>query len=64
MRIWAYLQEFWCTEEAQDLVEYTIIVAVFVLASISVIGIFMPSVKAIWSTNDSELAAAAIVATS
>jgi hypothetical protein len=35
-----------------------------VLASICVIGIFMPSVKAIWSTNDSELAAAAIVATS
>jgi len=64
VRIWAYLKEFWCTEEAQDLVEYTIIVAVFVLASISVIGIFMPSVKAIWSTNDSELATAATVATS
>jgi len=64
VRIWAYLQEFWCTEEAQDLVEYTIIVAVFVLARISAIGIFMPSVNAIWSTNDSELATAATVATS
>ena len=64
MRIWAYLQEFWCTEEAQDLVEYTLIIALFVLASISVVGIFMPSVKSIWSTNASELAAAAAIATS
>jgi Flp pilus assembly pilin Flp len=64
VRIRAYLQEFWCTEEAQDLIEYTIIVAVFVLASVSVIGIFMPSVKAIWSTNDSELANASSFATS
>ena len=64
VRIWAFLQQFWCTEEAQDLIEYTIIVAVFVLASVSVIGIFMPSVKAIWSTNDSELATASSFATS
>lgn len=64
MRIWAYLQEFWCTEEAQDLVEYTLIIALFVLASVSVVGIFMPSVKSIWSTTGSELATAATVATS
>jgi len=64
VRIGQYLQQFWSTEEAQDLIEYTIIVAVFVLASVSVIGIFMPSVKAIWSTNDSELANASTFATS
>jgi len=64
VQIWAYLRRFWCTEEAQDLIEYTIIVAVFVLASISVIGMFMPSVKVIWSTSDSNLATAATFATS
>lgn len=64
VRIRRYLQQFWFTEEAQDLIEYTIIVAVFVLASISVIGIFMPSVKAIWSMNDSELVTASSFATS
>jgi len=64
VQIWAYLRRFWCSEEAQDLIEYTIIVAVFVLASVSVVGIFMPSVKAIWSTSDSNLATAATVATS
>lgn len=63
VRIRRYLKQFWCTEEAQDLVEYTIIVAVFVLASVSVIGIFMPSVRVIWSTNDSELATASSFAT-
>jgi Flp pilus assembly pilin Flp len=62
VRIRRYLQQFWFTEEAQDLIEYTIIVAVFVLATVSVIGIFMPSVKAIWSTNDSELVNAAAFA--
>ncbi|MGA2041074.1 MAG: hypothetical protein ABSH42_17485 [Bryobacteraceae bacterium] len=63
VRIRQYLQEFWCTDQAADLIEYTIIVAVFVLASFSVIGIFMPSVKAIWSASTSELAAAAVVST-
>jgi len=64
VQVRAYLQRFWCAEEAADLIEYTIIVAVFVIASISVIGIFMPSVKAIWSMNDSELVTASSFATS
>ncbi len=64
VRIWAYVQQFWCTDEAQDLIEYTIIIAVFVLACFSIIGIFMPSVKAIWSANDSQLVNAAGFATS
>jgi hypothetical protein len=64
VQIWAYLKQFWCTEEAQDLIEYTIIIAVFVLACFSIIGIFMPSVRAIWSMNDSELVTAATVASS
>ena len=59
VRIRQYLEQFWRTEEAQDLIEYTIIVAVFVLACVSFLGMFMPSVKAIWSTNDSELTNAA-----
>jgi len=64
VQIWVYLRRFLCAEEAQDLVEYTLIIALFVLASVSVVGIFMPSVKSIWSTTGSELATAATVATS
>ena len=59
VRIRQYLQRFWRTDEAQDLIEYTIIVAVFVLACVAFLGMFMPSVKAIWSTNDSQLSNAA-----
>lgn len=52
-----YLRQFWRTDEAQDLVEYTMIICVFVLGCFSIIGIFMPSVKGIWSHSTSELVA-------
>ncbi|MGB9459164.1 MAG: hypothetical protein WCB12_24180 [Bryobacteraceae bacterium] len=58
VQIRQYLEEFWRTDEAQDLVEYTMIVAVFVLGCFSIIGIFMPSVKGIWSQSGSELTSA------
>ena len=58
VRIHQFLQRFWCTEEAQDLIEYTIILAVFVLGCFSILGIFMPSVKAIWTTAGSDLTTA------
>lgn len=58
VRIHQFLQRFWCAEEAQDLVEYTLILCAFVIACFSVLGIFMPSVKAIWTTAGNDLTSA------
>jgi len=60
--IWLHLQQFWCTEQAQDMVEYTLILAFLVLGCIGIIGLFMPSVKAIWSGTTTTLSTAGSVA--
>ena len=53
-----YLRQFWCKDEAQDLVEYTIILAIFALGCFSVFGLLEPSIKGMWSTSGSELVTA------
>jgi len=55
VRVQRYLQQFWRGDEAQSLVEYTIILAIFVLGCFSIFGMFTPSIHGMWSTSGSEL---------
>jgi Flp pilus assembly pilin Flp len=64
LRFQRYLRQFWCIEEAQDLVEYTMILAVFVMACIGVATMLTPSIKTIWSTGNAVLSNGVTVATS
>lgn len=59
---WLRLQQFWCAEQAQDLVEYTLILALLVLGCVAILGIFMPSVRSIWGGTTNELSSAASTA--
>ncbi len=64
VRFQRYLQQFWCVEEAQDLVEYTMILAVFVLACVGVASMLTPSIRTIWSTGNAVLSNGVTIATS
>ena len=63
MRIWRYLHEFWQSEDAQDLIEYTLIVASVVLICIGFISILTPNTKLIWANDSTMLSQAQSVAT-
>jgi Flp pilus assembly pilin Flp len=58
VRIRRFLQQFWRNEEAQDLIEYTLILAIFALGCFSIFGMFTPSIHGMWSTSGSELTTA------
>jgi Flp pilus assembly pilin Flp len=58
VRIQQCLQRFWRGEDAQDLVEYTLILAIFVLSCFSIFGMFTPSIHGMWSTSGSALGSA------
>ena len=58
-----YVQQFWVSEEAQDLVEYTLIVAGILVTFFAVLGIFIPNVNFIWSVTNNNLSTAASTAT-
>jgi len=53
-----YARQFWRSDGAQDLVEYTIILAIFALGCFSIFGMFTPSIKGMWSASGSELTSA------
>jgi Flp pilus assembly pilin Flp len=59
-----YLQQFWQAEEAQDLIEYTLIVAAVALVCAGVLTILTPSTKAIWQKGNTVLSQAASTSTS
>jgi Flp pilus assembly pilin Flp len=54
--------KFWREEEGQDLIEYTLLLAFVALASAALFIGAGRSVKGIWSTTNSQLAAANIAA--
>ena len=57
------VRRFWSEDEGQDLIEYTLLLA---FVSIASAGLFIGagrSIKSIWTTTNSQLAAAAASAT-
>jgi Flp pilus assembly pilin Flp len=51
----AHLQRFWNDDQAQDLIEYTLLMTFIVLAVFAFVGSGRPMVNAIWNTANSEL---------
>jgi len=58
------LRNLWNDDQGQDLIEYTLLMACVALASAALFISAGSSVSKIWSTTNSQLAAAAIAATS
>jgi len=59
-----YLRNIWNDEQGQDLIEYTLLLAFVALASAALFIGAGGSFKSIWTTTNSQLAAAAASATS
>jgi Flp pilus assembly pilin Flp len=53
-----YMNMFWREEEGQDLIEYTLLMAFVALASAALFTGAGSSIKGIWTTSNSQLAAA------
>jgi Flp pilus assembly pilin Flp len=53
-----YLRNFWADEQGQDLIEYSLLMAFVALASAALFLGAGNSIKGIWSTTNSQLAAA------
>jgi Flp pilus assembly pilin Flp len=53
-----FLRNFWKEEQRQDLIEYTLLMAFVALASAALFLGAGGSIKGIWSTTNSQLAAA------
>jgi Flp pilus assembly pilin Flp len=53
-----WIRSFWGDEQGQDLVEYTLLLAFVALASAAIFIGAGGSVSGIWSTSNSQLAAA------
>jgi Flp pilus assembly pilin Flp len=54
----SHISNFWCDEQGQDLIEYTLLMAFVALASA---GLFLGaggSIKGIWSVSNNQLAQA------
>lgn len=52
------LKRFWCEEEGQDLVEYSLLLAFIALAAVSVLTTVKTSISTIWSSINSSLTVA------
>jgi Flp pilus assembly pilin Flp len=57
-----FLRQFWAAEQAQDMVEYAMVLAVIVLAGIGVSGILARPVNMIWTITNNNLSTAISVA--
>jgi len=58
------LHRFWIEEDAQDLVEYTMILCTLILFCLSFLNMLAPGIKSIWNGTDVVLNSAANVASS
>ena len=54
----SFFANFWREESGQDLIEYTLLMAFIALASAAIFTNAGGSIKGIWSTASSQLAAA------
>jgi Flp pilus assembly pilin Flp len=60
----ASMRAFWLEDQGQDLIEYTLLLAFVALASATLFLRAGGSIKSIWTTTNSQLAAAAASASS
>jgi Flp pilus assembly pilin Flp len=54
-----HVTAFWCDEDGQDLVEYSLLLAFLALAAIAILSSVSGSVNALWATISSSLTSAA-----
>jgi len=59
-----FLRNLWNEEQGQDLIEYTLLMAFVALASAALFLGAGSSIKGIWSTSNSQLAAANVASSS
>jgi len=57
-------KKLWRSEQGQDLIEYSLLLAFIALATAALITAPMTSINQVWSTGNSELSTAASTATS
>jgi Flp pilus assembly pilin Flp len=62
VRTTQYANQFWYSEQGQDLVEYSLIVAFVAVVSFGIIGIVFPGTKYIWVGANVTLSTAASAA--
>ena len=53
-----HLRDFWQSEQGQDLIEYTLLVAFVALSSAALFIWAGTTIKGLWSVSNSQLAAA------
>jgi Flp pilus assembly pilin Flp len=58
------VRALWRDNDGQDIIEYTLLIAFIVVAATAVLGFNTASIRAIATVNNSQLEAAAKVATS
>ena len=54
----SHISNFWCDEQGQDLIEYTLLMAFVALASAGLVLGAGGSIKGIWSVSNNQLAQA------
>ncbi|MGA2194811.1 MAG: Flp family type IVb pilin [Bryobacteraceae bacterium] len=50
-----FVRKFWCEEDGQDLMEYSLFLCFVALACTAFLGIFHPSVTTIWQVSSNSL---------
>jgi Flp pilus assembly pilin Flp len=53
-----FLYNFWHDEDGQDLIEYTLLITFIAVATAAVVGQGQNAIRAIWTSGNSNLAAA------
>jgi len=53
-----FLRDFCADDSGQDMIEYTIILAVFVFLLFGLAGFLVPSISGMWNNGNARLAAA------
>jgi Flp pilus assembly pilin Flp len=56
------LKAFWCEEDGQDLVEYSLLLAFLALAAVTILQSTSTSLNRLWSTISTTLSSAATAA--
>jgi len=57
-----FITEFWYSQKAQDLIEYSLIIALIAVASYGIISLIFPSTQYIWTGANTSLSTAASAA--
>ena len=50
-----FLCNFWCEEDGQDLMEYSLLITFIALSCTAFLGIFHPSVTGIWQASNNQI---------